>query len=275
MSKKGENIHKRKDGRWEGRYKKGYTDKGKIIYGSVYGKNYRETKDKLRMAIATLDSSVTSSKPSNLLFSDAVQLWINNSAMKLKGGTKKKYFQLLQTHILPELGNISLQEINATFVNTFLNNKLEYGRLDGKGGLSPSYVRSISLIVSSVLSYAANEELCKPLKSLINKPSIGKKELTVLSIDDQRRLERHIETDLTGTNVGIMISLYTGLRIGEVCALNWKDINLNKKTLFVRHTVGMVHIENHQIRTIYHHAIPRLKSSLRVDVAGSIRGNFY
>ena len=196
------------------------------------------------MTIAAPNSSVSLRKSSNLLFSDVVQRWINNSAMKLKGGTKKKYIQLLQTHILPELGNLPLQDINATMVNAFLNNKLENGRLDGKGGLSPSYVRSISLIVSSVLSLAANEDFCKPLKSSINKPSVNKKELAVLSIDDQRILERHIKTNLTGTNVGIMISLYTGLRIGEICALNWEDINLNKSTLSVRHTVSRVNINN-------------------------------
>jgi len=244
MSRKGENIHKRKDGRWEGRYKKGYTDSGKLIYGSVYAKSYREAKEKLHLAINMQNTPEATNKTSILLFSDAVEQWSNYNAMKLKGGTKKKYSYLIETHILPELGAIALKDISAPMINSFLQKKLEHGRLDGKGGLSPSYVRSISLIISSVLKYATTEELCSPLKSSICKPNLNRKDLVILSLDDQKRLESHIENELSGTNVGIMISLYTGLRIGEICALNWSDINIDAKTIFVRHTISRVNIDD-------------------------------
>ena len=113
MSRKGENIHKRKDGRWEGRYKKGYTDSGKLIYGSVYAKSYREAKEKLHLAINMQNTPEAINKTSILLFSDAVEQWSNYNAMKLKGGTKKKYSYLIETHILPELGAIK-QSSNTT-----------------------------------------------------------------------------------------------------------------------------------------------------------------
>ena len=96
----------------------------------------------------------------------------------------------------------------------------------------------VSLIISSVLKYATTEELCSPLKSSICKPNLNRKELVILSLDDQKRLESHIENELSGTNVGIMISLYTGLQIGDICALNWSDINIDAKTIFVRHTIS-------------------------------------
>ena len=73
MSRKGENIHKRKDGRWEGRYKKGYTDSGKLVYGSVYAKSYREAKEKLHLAINMQNTPEATNKTSILLFSDAVE----------------------------------------------------------------------------------------------------------------------------------------------------------------------------------------------------------
>lgn len=238
MSRKGENIHKRKDGRWEGRYKKGYREDGKIIYGSVYGKSYRDVKEKVRIAIAIPASNAEDKKEEligDMTFIELLDLWQKNNEMRLKGGTQAKYAHLISAHIAPVLGGLHLSELNALTINAFLAEKLQSGRIDGEGGLSPSYVRSISLVISSALSFAVNEELCKPLKNKICKPSIVKKDLSILSVEKQKMLEENLANQPSPTSVGIMLSLYTGMRIGEICALKWSDIDLASETIYVIH----------------------------------------
>lgn len=237
MSKRGENIHKRKDGRWEGRYIKYRDVNGKIHYGSIYGKTYRETKEKLYRTLTNNQHSASISK-SEKTFRDVLNMWLANNQIRLKRATVSKYRNLIETHILPELGDTKLSQLNASVINNFLTNKLQNGRLDGNGGLSASYVRSITLIINAAVNFAVDEELMPTLKSTINKPSIEKKELQILSLEEQKKLERYLSQETDSTAIGILISLNTGLRIGEVCALTWNDIDLANRVIHVRHTVA-------------------------------------
>lgn len=241
MSKRGDNIHKRKDGRWEGRYKKGRKPDGSIIYSSIYAKSYREVKTKLsEIAKEIPEQNVPCS--SEKTFGDVLELWMENNRIRLKGGTINKYRNLIDTHIMPELGSVKLNNITSTVVNNFLTQKLQKGRIDKTGGLSASYVRSIMLIVNSAIKFAVAEQMCLPLKTPIMKPSNSKTEITVLSIDEQKRLEMHLRSDLDPTKAGIYISLHTGLRIGEICALAWDDVDFKNRIIKIRHTVARVRV---------------------------------
>lgn len=239
MSKRGDNIHKRKDGRWEGRYKKGRTPNGTILYGSLYGKSYREVKKKLS-DLPTKETKTILTQKCEKTFGEVLSLWMEHNRIRLKGGTINKYQNLIDTHIMPELGRIKLSELDSTMINGFLTQKMTSGRLDHKGGLSSSYVRSIMLIVNSAVKYAVEEQICLPLKTPICKPSSAKKDLPILSREEQKRLERHLLLNLDSTKAGILISLHTGLRIGEICALSWEDIDLQNHILRVRHTVARI-----------------------------------
>lgn len=169
-----------------------------------------------------------------------LQKWQKTNNLRIKGSTKNKYENLINMHILPQLGHLKLTEITANIINVFINDKLQNGRLNRAGGLSPSYVRSISQIILSALKYAVSEGLCRPIKEKIYKPSVTKCTPIILSVESQRILEKYIHFNLNATNIGIMISLYTGLRIGEICALSWKDVDFDEKVIFVRHTVARV-----------------------------------
>lgn len=239
MSKRGENIHKRKDGRWEARYRKGRNSAGNIIYGSVYGKTYREAKEKL---IAISSAPKDTIKPINQEhnFKEILCLWMENNRVRHKGATIKKYQYLIDRHILPELGDLKLSQITSTVINSFLTRKMENGKLDKSGGLSASYVRSIMLIINAALKFAVDEEMCQPLKSPVYKPVSQNNEITVLRIDEQKRLETHLISEIAPTQLGILISLHTGLRIGEICALSWEDIDIENRIIHVRHTVARI-----------------------------------
>ena len=159
MPKKGLNIHKRKDGRWEGRKEVGRKPDGTIRYRSVYGKTCAEVKKKIMSMADTVGNSHSSYITCEKTFGDIIVLWLKNTEIKNKGGTVNKYQNLVDNHIMPTLGRIKLADINAITINLFLQQKLENGRLDGAGGLSPSYVRSIMVVINSVLNYAVKENI--------------------------------------------------------------------------------------------------------------------
>lgn len=179
MAKRGDNIRKRKDGRWEGRYKKGRAADGSIIYGSVYGKTYKEVKEKMA-SIISHPLQLAAPKGQGKTFGEVLNLWMDNNRARLKGGTINKYQNLIDTHIMPELGLTKINELSATRINTFLDHKISKGRVDGSGGLSASYVRSIMLVINAAIKYAVSEQLCLPLKTPICKPSADKTELSML-----------------------------------------------------------------------------------------------
>ena len=237
MPRRGDNIRKRKDGRWEARYPLADFDGEVKRYGSVYGKTYQEAKEKRDFIIKDGDRN---SAAGGLTFKELLVAWQDVNRIRIKESSVSRYQNLIDVHILPELGNRKLNQINSLVINRFLTAKLEKGRIDGSGGLSAAYVRSIALIISSAVKYGASERLCEPLLSPITKPTVPKKELCILCSAHQLQLEQELQKDLTEEKLLIYITLYTGLRIGEACALRWEDLDLDAKILFVRQTVSRI-----------------------------------
>ena len=127
-------------------------------------------------------------------------------------------------------------------INSFLLEKSENGRLDGKGGLSASYLQSVSFIIKAAIDFSVKEGYRAPLNGSINKPSkrICKSELEILSTQEQTTLENYLLSEKIDKNIGILLSLYMGLRIGEVCGLQWNDIDFSTQTMHIRHTVERI-----------------------------------
>lgn len=176
MPKRGENIHKRKDGRWEARFRIGVDPSGKIIYGSVYAKTYKEAKEKQQERINTINRKLPINRK-NPLFAEVADLWMENNRLRLKGPTDCRYRNLLESHIIPDIGGRRIDLITGTEINAYLTDKLQSRRIDNKGGLSPAYVRSIMLIINAVLTYAIGHSMRPPLQTKICKPQALKKEL--------------------------------------------------------------------------------------------------
>lgn len=160
--------------------------------------------------------------------------------MRQKDSTKLKYHFIIDQHINPELGNIPISEINGVTITKFLNKKQQEGRLDNTGGLSSSYLKVIVYMLNSVMQYAAEQQYCNPIKLSLVTPQIQKKELIILDKKNQIILENAIVENCTLTGLGILISLNAGLRIGEVCALKWENIDLHQNIISVRHTISRV-----------------------------------
>ena len=172
MSRRGDNIHKRKDGRWEGRYKSGIKDDGTSAYRSVYGKTYTESKNKLVEYAST--TSIPNPKYKEYRFSEVVYKWLNTNRIRLKGSTGRKYQYMIESHLIPNLGSRRISTITSAVVNEFLDNKLKEGQLNGTGSLSASYVKTMAIIIEASLKYAIVEGMCPPFNSPFLNPSVPK-----------------------------------------------------------------------------------------------------
>lgn len=103
MPKKGENIYKRKDGRWEGRYIRYYDENGKAKYGYVYSKTYNEVKKKLIEKKSQVGTKCETLSNKTILYNDVLNAWLQSAKINIKESTYSRYFHLIDTHIRPYL----------------------------------------------------------------------------------------------------------------------------------------------------------------------------
>lgn len=231
MSRKGENIYKRKDGRWEARYIKGYNETGKIRYGSCYGKSYREAKEKLlQIKSALVNNTPLPEKAGHHRLAFFCSEWLRMQKGRVKESTYVKYDGIIMQHIIPKLGGCLPLAMNTQLVESFKRELLE-------DGLSAGTVKNILLILQSVLKYAA-KLIPGGLQSIeISYPKEPRKEARVLSVEEQRRVVGYLQEDMDECKFGVLLALLTGLRIGEMCALRWENISLSLGTLRVDATM--------------------------------------
>ena len=141
MGKHGENIRKRKDGRWEARLISAYDLCGKAVYRSFYGKTYLEAKEKRNNYLRNSSENrrgIDTSPPNSLKITvkQAMGEWMEFRKDSVKESTFAHYTNLLDRHIFPALGSVYLSALTEDMINAFLKEQLNAGRIDGKGGLS-------------------------------------------------------------------------------------------------------------------------------------------
>ena len=241
MSKKGENIYKRKDGRWEGRYIRSYGENGKPRYGYVYAATYREVKQKLEERKSCVEDVQIGDIPRfNMSYGEVLNAWLQSVRINIKESTYARYFRLIETHIRPALGKYPVCKISTQLVEGVIRDQLNSGRLDGKGGLSPKTVTDILTIIKRSMEYARYngfDIICDLRRLTIKKKD---QEMRVLTQAEQSALVNVLLEDTDRYKFGVLLSLYTGIRIGELCALRWEDISIPTATLKVRKTMQRI-----------------------------------
>ena len=152
MANTGDNIYRRKDKRWEGRFISGRKPDGRAKYTYVYGKTRTETKEKLekRKLLATTQPTGSCRMTVKELFS-----WYL-ARINVKPSTRSRYKFQIENHILPHLGSVSVASLTANQLLSFLNQQRESGRLDG-GRLSDKSVRDIGVLIKAALRAAVTE----------------------------------------------------------------------------------------------------------------------
>lgn len=232
MSKKGENIYKRKDKRWEARYVKGYQENGVPKYGYCYGKTYREAKQKVTEAkSALLIGKATPAACRKQRFGVYCDEWLQMNRDRIKESTYVKYSNILGKHIKPHLGGCFLQTLSSVMVEQFSHTLLNEDKL------APKTVKDILTVLHAVLGYTAKQSP-EPMQMIeVVYPKEPKKEMRVLTREEQTRFVQYLLQDMDACKFGVLLALMTGMRIGEVCALRWNNISLTEKTVKITSTM--------------------------------------
>ncbi len=215
MSRRGENIFKRKDGRWEARYVKEIALDGTKKYGSVYAKTYKEVKAKQQMCI---NEPQAYSNKANLTINEVMNEWLYESKNRLKISSYQKYNTIFTNHISEQLGELPIKYLTPKIITQFTDNLLA-------DELSRETVNLILITLGTGLTNA--KEKYKIAVPEIHLLKTSKSQMRVLSEAEQQTLVQHLLLQNDIFPFGILLALYTGLRIGEVCALKWEDITEN------------------------------------------------
>lgn len=232
------NIYKRKDGRFEGRIPFGRDDNGNLKYRYLYSRNLTELKEKMIYAYTTSEkySPVVCGKTLHELSLE----WLGSAKLRVKKSSYFCYEKIVTKHIIPYFKQIKYTELNTPKINTFIEYLLKNGRANGKGGLSSKTVHDIIVAIRSVAKYAEQEYgLRNPLHN-ISMPKIEKKGIPVLNKVERKQLQNHLMNNLNNTNLGILLTMYSGMRIGEICALKWSDIDLQSGIIRISKTVQRI-----------------------------------
>lgn len=235
MPRRGVNIYKRKDGRWEGRIKKEDESGVSRKYISVYGKTYTEVKNKMDKM---KDSQRKQTGQCRYLFGDVVKIWLNEKQTYWKPSTYATYYQIASKYIIPGLGHLRTEQIHEQQLEQFLTDI----RREHKGkSLSVRYLHNICAVVLKAIAY------CKKKYHYVievpeNPVEVDKKPQRLLPDEkDMAALEKYLfQHAHENTCMGILVAFYTGIRIGEACALTWGDINLEEGLIYIRKNIQRV-----------------------------------
>ena len=237
MARCGENIYLRKDGRYEGRYIKGRKENGKIIYGYVYSKKMKECKGKLLEAKISQAQNIQNHQEYKIYgtgtVADYMGYWLNHVIKEtVRESTYSNYVHQNKKWIVVKLGTEQLHKLTEEQVQRFINELT-------KGGLSSGSVKNIYRMLNQALKKAKDYGYItnNPCEKVVL-PENKTKKAETLSQKDQKQLEGFMKEreKLKDIDLIVFMALYVGLRIGEICALTWEDIDFKQGTISITKT---------------------------------------
>lgn len=252
-------ITKLANGKYMGKIMIGWKKDGKANRVSVYGKTEKEVSAKLR-ELATQSDRGTYVMPNSFTFGEWITRWLHDyKSINLKPRTYDTYESQINTHIVPELGNIQLRNLKTEQLQRFYNLKFKSGE-----GLSSATIRKIHNIINASLKQAQSNEL------ILKNPSYGV-ELPVL---EQKQIkaftvEEHVlffqSAKKTDHYNAFQLSYDTGIRMSELLALTWEDIDLKNEQVSITKTISFVKDRNNVSVNKYILIVqkPKTKASIR------------
>ena len=232
------NIYKRKDGRFEGRIPFGRDDNGNMKYRYLYSRSLAQLKEKMLSAYATSEkysSTVCCKTLQELSFE-----WLGCAKLRIKESSYCCYEKIVTKHIIPYFEQIKYCELNTPKINAFIEYLLKYGKSDRNSGLSAKTVHDIIVAMRSIAKYSEQEYGLRNPMCSISMPKIQRNEISVLNESERKNLQNHLVNNLNNTNIGILLTMYSGMRIGEICALKWSDIDLQSGIIRISKTVQRI-----------------------------------
>ena len=246
------NIYHRQDGRYEGRISRGKHRNGKRSFQYFFGR----TKDDVKEKMAKVRRFEKSYEECSRTVSELYQEWYLSIQHRVKASTAANYEMKVNKHILPTFGKKRIDAVSDSDIYTFMDIKQ-------KQGLSNRYVADIIILMKSIFKYAVKiYHIFNPLDSVVL-PKKKMPEIQILSEKEQAKLEQYIAKNPNSTTLGIALSMSTGIRIGELCALQWKDIDFSKCVLTIRKTIQRIQCSNGKTKTKLVITEPKSESSKR------------
>lgn len=190
-------------------------------------------------------------------------IWLNKyekNTIKLK--TYHIYHNLIRLHINPFLGNYELNKIDASLLQDFINNKFENGNLINGNPLSTNTVLAIISILKNALRFASKLNLINnECISIVSIPRLKQKDIESFNVNEQRKIEKYCLSSNKPNHFGIILCLYTGIRIGELLSLSWDDIDFKRRLLYIHNTLTRIKKDGRVI-TIFED--PKTEKSKRI-----------
>ena len=253
-------IRQRKDGRWEGRAVVGYDDKGLPKTKNVLAKTKHECQEKLTKLMETVGSAKSEKICVDMPFGEWMDFWYQTYIKSgLRPATQNTYESTIYQHIIPQLGKISLCQLTQKDLQQFYAHLKKEGRLVrteqyGKG-LSDRMVRMCHAKCRAALEQAVQENLIRTNPAVGCKlPPKRSREMQVLSRQELQRFLIQAKAD--GYFELFLLDLSTGLRRGELLALQWSDLDLDTGTLSVTKQV-------YEVNGKMQLSVPKTKASIR------------
>lgn len=263
MPRRGDNIRKRTDGRWEGRYRV-ISEDGRKRYLSVYGKTYGEVKEKIsaemylsgRADSAVLQPVQISGNPQvcDIDFCVLMEEWLGEVEQNRKYSTYVKYKKLYTCHIQNVFSSDKLSQMTNGYIQTHLA-ALE---------MSDATRQNVLAVMKQALRYA-EKQYGYPMPSLMG-CTMQKRPHSIEVMDrmEQIRLIQFLNSDMDISKAGIYLCLFTGIRLGEVCSLKWADIDQNRGLLHVNRTVQRIESKEGPTKTVLLESPPKSVFSKRI-----------
>ena len=247
MARRGENIRKRSDGRWEGRYIKGRSADGKPCWGYVYGATYTEVREisarkKAEYGIYNLNST-------DITFSEISEQWLYSVRHGVKESTFSHYQYTLRHYLQPVFGDFKVSALSEKI--------LEQGLLavitpaNGKQKpLGATMAQECLSMLRRICKYAAHFHLIRPLEIMVKLPQKSPKVLLPFTTEEQKKLQSFVMDAPTPRKIGLLLGFQLGLRIGEICGLKWGDFDLSAGTVTIQRTVTRISCGNGHTKVI-------------------------
>lgn len=257
MPRRGENIYKRNDGRWEGRVRKA---DGKYKY--IYAKSYKEIKEKKKIFLENVINETDKLCNQKCCASEAFKNWLNSDDVKhLKSSTYESYFRCANLYIIPFFSALENDIITEISSKQFLNS------VNDNDKLSQAYKRKIIAVFKVSLRGIITdsqflEQLLKNIKT--KKTNYMRQPIEVFSVNEQKLIEKEIINSNDIRTLGILLCFYTGIRLGELCALTWGDMNFDSGTMTIINSVARIkNFNDEKYKTKLIVSMPKSRSSIR------------
>lgn len=252
MSRKGENIYRRKDGRYEGRYIKNRMEDGKVHYGYIYGKKYHDVKNKLILKKADQSRTVTEILScGDMDFTTWSMYWMNSyKRNRIKDSTYQSYNRMLNNHILPCMKQMKLKDVTSKIIQDVIQ-KMEVNNC------APTTIRNVYHLLNAIFKdalfyHAVPYNPCVR----VSLPKMITQQQRVLTRREQAILEHYCIPRYPE----ILFCLWTGVRLGELCALTWAQIDFVEGLIQIEHTLQRIQKEKNTQIII---TVPKTISSRR------------